>query len=68
MKKDEFYRVTHYDPARWVHEYVEHKAKTLKEAKEVYEKWKKEYPPQGRSVYIKIEKIDTLAFEYIDKG
>ena len=34
MDTNDFYRVTHYDPARWVHEYVQHKCKTLKEAKE----------------------------------
>lgn len=54
------YKITYYDPSRWVYEDCIMFAKTKSGAKKIAKELLETYPPQDHSSYIKIEKVELV--------
>jgi len=62
------YRITYYEPLRWVDEYYTMYAETEAEAREHLKVLLATYPPKYHSSYVKIEKVELIErIELIEK-
>lgn len=67
MDTQDKYKVTYYDPTRWVHEYYETTLNTKHEARAKVKELIKLYPPQYHNCYIKIEKVALIDYQKVTK-
>jgi len=62
------YRITYYDPERWISEDMVQLAKTKKEALKLAKEMLYVYPPLYHSCFIRIEKVELVELIDLNKG